>query len=100
MDYLVHQDLLDQWGRKASKVKQVCQAHLEHLIPNTWEQKEKKASRVFQVFLVYQARKVIKVSRVTQAHQDLVAHQVCQDCQVSRETWGFLGSQDQQDLQD
>ncbi|OWK60613.1 Collagen alpha-1(IV) chain [Lonchura striata] len=92
VDYLVHQDLLDQWGRKASKVKQVCQAHLEHLIPNTWEQKEKKASRVFQVFLVYQARKVIKVSQVTQAHQDLVAHQVCQDCQGDLGLPGYPGS--------
>lgn len=49
MDYLAHQGLLDQWGRKAPKVKQVCQGHLEHLIPNTWGQKERKASRVCQV---------------------------------------------------
>ena len=49
MGYLVRQGLLDQWGRKASKVKQVCQVHPEQLIPNSWGQKEKKASQVFQV---------------------------------------------------
>lgn len=53
---------------------------------------------MFQVFLVYRGRKVIKVSQVTQVHQDLVVHQAHQGCQASRETWGFLGSQDQQDL--
>lgn len=49
-----------------------------------------------EVFLVCQARKVIKVSQVTQAHQDLVAHQVYQDCQVSKQglSWTALMNKD------
>lgn len=54
---------------------------------------------MFQVFLVYQGRKVIKVSKATQDHQDLVVPQVHQGCRASKETRGFLGGQDRQDLQ-